>query len=340
MTNKKLMLLATGLLATQYAFAQENPKLDLHGDLRIREFFIQNRFGGAQEVKCFNSRVRISPSIKFSDTLELSARGVAELSERSNVDSRLKDGKEFYPDRAVLSIKPNDEINIVLGEQDNLFLPTIPVYDRDTPITGISASYSPTKGARLQAFYDAGRVFTDETNIKGFGLQATFDKAISDGLLLQGNAGYQNYNSDDGHRFSNSSDAKFNLVSAGGAVMFTRVPLVKNVRVFGEGIHNFDAKGNADAIIGGIKFGDANKPGNGEVSFTYSFLQKDSLPAGLVNRDTPRTNVENFALRGEFRLCKHFSVYGILGNPKHLIPTNAKDTQRQRYIELGGVIRF
>lgn len=314
------------------------PAIEMHGDVRGRAFIYRNRFSDAPDLDVYQSRFRISPTLRPMEGVEVRARGVAEISNIPNLDPRLVDGSAFYVDRADVKIKAGNQMEFRVGETDNPFC-TIPILDKDMPITGIVAEFEPTSGVKLQGAWDLGRVLTEDSRIRSIGGQIVVEKKVED-IVLQGNLGYQHYSNfkDDDFRFTNSKDAKFDVINIGGAAVFPKCKIP--TRIFVEGTYNPSMPQNNNALMSGVKFGNADKPKGVEVSFFYNRVSKDSLPSALADRDCPRTNFDAFGVGVKWSPTKNLSIYGVSRNPKHLIPTGKKDNQRMNTLETGIAYRF
>lgn len=343
--NKKMIIkklfktgLVTLLAAASYLGAEAKTDFNLNGDLRVREQILENRFNNVNGIEATSSRLRLAPTLKFGD-YELGVRGVAEASSLANTDIRLQDKKEFSLDRVYLKIKPQKRLELAIGELDNPFTQVIPAFDKDIPVTGAVVQYEPIQGLKLAGVYDLGRVLTQDSKQSMAGVLLTAEKK-GEGVSLGANLGFQHSMGREktDYVFSNSKGAAFDNLVFGVNVNFPK--LTVPVRVFAEGTHNFDAASERNSRMFGIKLGDASKVGNADLILFYNHLERDSMQAGLVNRDTPRTNIDTRGLRAEYKFSGTFSAYLVLGNPKHLVPTGATDTERMKYLELGGILKF
>jgi len=338
--RKTIPIMLAGLMVSA-ALAQGEEKksdLNLNGDVRARAFVYRNRFGDAPDLDVYQNRFRINPTLRPIEGVEVRARGVAEFSNIPNLDPRLVDGSAFYVDRADIKFKAGNQMEFRVGETDNPFC-TIPILDRDMPITGLVGEFEPVKGVKLQGAWDLGRVLTDDSKIRSIGGQIVVEKKVDD-VVLQGNLGYQHYYNfrDDEFRFTNSKDAKFDVINVGGAVVFPKCKIP--TRIFVEGTYNPSMPQNNNALMSGVKFGNADKPRGVEISFFYNRVGKDSLPSALADRDCPRTNFDAFGVGVKWSPTKNLSIYGVSRNPEHIIPTGKKDNQRMNTFETGVIWKF
>ena len=339
-----------GLMALMpYSGAEEvkanKPEIKINGDTRQRYLGFRDRFGGAPDLDVFSSRFRINPSLRVNENVEVNARGVAEYSSRPNLDSKLTDGQEFSVDRAFVKIKDGKEGKLTLeaGERAPFSNATIPLIDRDVPVVGVGVEFKPFKGISLQGEYGSGALLTDDSKLRSFGGQVVAERGFVDGgVVLQGNAGYQNFSGNDSaHQFTNSKDAKFGVANAGLALAFPKLPVVKSARVYAEVLHNFEMPNANNALMTGFKIGNADKPNGFEFFAFYNVkVEKDSYPAALMDRDCPRTNFGAYGVGVRWSPIKDVSIYAVSRNPRHIIPAGRKDDQRMRNIECGVTWKF
>ena len=343
--NNKMILkklfktgLVTLLAAASYLGVEAKTDFNLNGDLRVREQILENRFNDVNGIEATSGRLRLSPSIK-AENYELGVRGALEASSLANTDTRLQDKKEFSLDRVYLKIKPKKSTELAFGELDNPFTQVIPVYDKDIPVTGAVIQYELTKGLRIMGVYDFGRVLTQDAKQSMAGALLTAEKKL-ESVSFDGNLGFQHSMGREKQEyvFTNSKNLSFDDLVFGASLGFPKLTIP--VRVFVEGTHNFDAASERNSRMFGLKLGDSTKVGGADLTLFYNHLERDSMQAGLVNRDTPRTNIDNKGLRAEYRLSSSLSAYLVWGNPKHLVPTGATDKERMSYIELGGILKF
>jgi hypothetical protein len=329
------------LLLAGVAFAFNNlhgEDFELKGDIRARNQTLLNRYNGAPDMTTFQMRMRLAPFIKINDNVTLSGRACYEGSTTPNIDSRLKDNQELSFDRVNILLK-NNSGSLTLGETDNPFALNIPQIDKDIPILGAFGQLPINKSLKMDFLFDAGRLITQDTKTKSTGLQINLQEQYEK-FSFSGNVGFQHfYDFDNNFRYSNSKHAQFDILSSGFSLSTgngKRFP----VKIFGEFLYNFSMPEQNKAFMAGINVGDSSKPRGLFASFNYRWIERDSLVAGLSARDSPLSNMDNFIFSAEYRLNKNLLAYAINGNPKHIVKTGLKDTQRLKYIETGLRINF
>ena len=332
--------------------------LAVHGDARIRFQHYSNRFNDKPDLDDAEGRARLNVDCALSQDARLRVRGVTEGAiglgdatipslDRRLQDDTLLDGApvdyELSVDRAALELAGGaggGPCKVSVGETDNPLATTIPQLDRDMPIVGAVISGTPFEGLTVQGMYDAGRQLTDDTKTSFAGGQLIATAPVCGGTL-SANAGYQQaLSSDDSYRLSNSPDACFGIISAGGSFTFNGTP-IGPVRVFGEYVHNTAMREENEGWMAGIRIGEVDGFGTFAASALYIRSERDALPAGIANRDTPLTNFDTFAFRIEMGLpVPGASAYIFSGNPQHIIPVGKNDEGRQHSFEVGLEFRF
>ncbi len=247
-------------------------------------------------------------------------------------------------DRAYIEVEKGG-FRAQLGEAGNPFAATIPSMDKDMPVVGGNVNYTiagPKQKLELQASYDHGRIITDDTKTRTLAAQALHTITLLDGAVIaSGNLGYRHVlRFDDSHRRSNSQGADFDVLSAGASLAFPNFAF--GPKILFEYAHNFAADTGSDAIMAGVKLGEADKPGSMAFTAGFRYIGKDSMDAGTLDRDSPGSNYQNWVFRAERRLSENVSLYLFLGFPEHIIrtPQDRDGDARQRKIDLGVEYRF
>ncbi len=339
--SKGLIAAALILIPTTNATADDSVMFG--GDARTRIRTFRNRLNSSPDIDVIDARIRGTVDYAPSDCISLHVRGSAEAAGIPNPDSRLQDGKtlgyEISVDRAFITLKPKPDLFMDLGEQTNQFSTTIPHTDKDMPILGATITAALTDGIKLQCVYDAGRLMTQDTSSSTVGAQLLGEKKL-ESITLTGNMGYQHsLTFDERYRLSNSTNATFDIISAGGTATFSNAPIAPT-KFFIEYTLNPSMPEENQAMMGGIKIGEAKEPGTFSVTAQYKRIEKDSLLAATTVRDSPRTNITDYSVRVDCKVTDTMTIYLLNTNPKHIIPSSSKDHGRQHVLEAGIEIKF